>query len=79
MFLHENNFIEISSEKTSVEVSRGIPDAYGVRGECFQKYSAAGLLYAQRYPDREHLSRKVKDLLVEFVKQVAEDSKRAIP
>ncbi|KAG8291978.1 hypothetical protein J6590_048939 [Homalodisca vitripennis] len=42
-----------------------------VLGECFQNYSAAALLYAQRYPDREHHSRNVfKDLLVEFVIQV---------
>ncbi|KAG8288307.1 hypothetical protein J6590_018827 [Homalodisca vitripennis] len=39
-----------------------------VLGECFQNYSAAALLYAQRYPDREHHSRNVFQRLASRVR-----------
>ncbi|KAG8307671.1 hypothetical protein J6590_013357 [Homalodisca vitripennis] len=40
-----------------------------VLGECFQNYSAAALLYAQRYPDREHHSRNVFQRLASRVRE----------
>lgn len=40
-----------------------------VLGECFQNYSAAAHLYTERYPDREHHSRRVFERLASRVRE----------
>uniref|UniRef100_A0A1B6LFJ8 DUF4817 domain-containing protein n=1 Tax=Graphocephala atropunctata TaxID=36148 RepID=A0A1B6LFJ8_9HEMI len=40
-----------------------------VLGECLQNYTAAAALYAERYPDREHHSRKVFQRLADCVRE----------